>query len=260
MKIKLVIIFIFTIAICACTRESNRHEKFGRFIVTTHLVVDKLKWEGGNSHLDYTEVCRDDGQLCFRGDDDLRYFYSKKHSRLAVSNTQEIRLFDTKAGNLIKCDLSRLNGRLKHAFSAYWSDTSFILYTWRETNDIYDERTEVLTFNESGCSAIKSFDSTSEKRQFHSQNTENGEIAWAVCNKTKCTLKWLESDFITSHQKEIGCSENNNLEIVWTNGMPEPRNRDGPKKLYCLNEAGELKYPFPPDVPFVADNTADATY
>ena len=111
-----------------------------------------------------------------------------------------------------------------------------------------------------GCTTIKSFDSTSEKRQFRSQDTESGKIAWAVCNKTGCTLKWLESDFITSHQKEIGCNENSNLEISWINGVPEPRNRDGAKKLHCLNEAGELKYPFPPDVPFVADNTADATY
>lgn len=261
MKIKLLIIFIFTIAICACTSESNRHEKFGRFIVTTRLLVDKLKWEGGNSHLDYTEVCRDDGQFCFRGDDDLGYLYSRRFKRLAVYSKLQMRIFNTENGEEIICDLSKLKARLIFAVDGYWSESSLILFSRSEADDGKITQSDVFSFSSGRCESIRSVENYFRKKNSErTQDLENSGLAWFECGKTNCTLKWLESDFITSHQKEIGCNENNNLEIVWINGVPEPWNRNGPKKLHCLNEAGELKYPFPPDVPFVADNTADATY
>jgi len=260
MKSKLTLFSLIFIFLSACTTETIRREIFGRFVLTTRLTVDKLKWEGGNSRLNYTELCRDDGQLCFRGDNDLDYIYSRKFARLLVYNSKEIRLFNTDTGDAIKCDLSKLSVRPKFGLYGYWSNSSLILYSHFERSGTRPEQTDVFSFYSGQCQLEKSFDSTSEKRQFVSQNTESGDIAWAVCNKTGCTLKWLESDFIISHQKEIGCNENNNIVIAWIDGVPEPRTREGYKNLYCLNEYGELKYPFPPDVPFVADNVADARY
>jgi hypothetical protein len=260
MKIKSLAALLFVIYMSACSRESNRHERFGRFIVTTHLLVDRLKWEGGNSRLDYTEVCRDDGQLCFRGDDDLRYIYSKNYGRLLVHSTKDIKIFNTVTGDPIKCDLSKMNERLKYGLYGYFSNSSAILYSRVLQNENELEQTDILSFKSQGCQLEKSFDSTDEIRDLDSQDTESGAVAWSDCNKSNCTFKWLEADFLTAHQKEIGCNENSNLDIIWINGVPEPRNRNGPKNQYCLNEAGELKYPFTPPGSYVPDDAPDARY
>lgn len=261
MKIKLPITLFFLTTIYACTSESIRNEKFGRFVISRHLIVDKLKWEGGNTRLDFSEMCRDDGQLCFKGERGLRYFYSRRLKRLAVYSELQMRLFNTATGDEIICDLSKLEARLSFGVGGYWSDSSLILFSRSEIDDDKTTQSDIFYFSSGRCESVRSVENYFRKKTSErTQNPENSGLAWFECGKDDCTLKWLESDFITSHQKEIGCNENNNLEIVWINGMPEPRNRNGPKKLYCLNDAGELKYPFPPDVPFVADNSADATY
>ena len=261
MKIKIIATLFFLTMIYACTSESIRREKFGRFVISRHLIVDKLKWEGGNTHLDYSELCRDDGQLCFRGESDLGYLYSRRFQRLAVYSELQLRLFNTENGEEITCDLSKLKARLSFAVDGYWSESSLILFSRSEIDDGKITQSDIFSFRSGRCESVRSVENHFRKKTSErTQDPENSGLAWFECGKTNCTLKWLESDFITSHQKEIGCNENNNLEIVWVNGMPEPRNRNGPKKLYCLNEAGELKYPFPPDIPFVADNSADATY
>jgi hypothetical protein len=260
MKIKIVLITLTLILLLACTTESVEDEYFGRFILTTRLTVDKLKWEGGNSRLNYTELCRDDGQLCFRGDDDLEYVYSKKYARLLVYNSKEIRLFNTKIGNKIECDLSRISERPKFVLYGYWTNSSLILFGYFGRNGERFQQTDVFSFNSGKCQLEKSFDSTGEIREFASQDPESGAVAWAICNKTNCTLKWLDSDFLISHQKEIGCNENSNLDIVWIDGVPEPRNRNGPKNSYCLNELGELKYPFTPPHSYVPDKWPDSRY
>jgi hypothetical protein len=260
MKIKLSLVSLSLILLLACTSETIRREIFGRFVVTTRLTVDDLKWEGGNSRLNYTELCRDDGQLCFRGDDDLDYVYSKKYTRLLVYNSNKIKLFDTKNGNEIECDLSRISETPKFILYGYWSNSSLILFRYFERNDEESQQTYVFSFNSGKCHLEKSFDSTGEIREFASQDLESGTVAWAICNKINCTLKWLDSDFLTSHQKEIGCNENSNLDILWVNGKPEPRNRNGPKDTYCLNETGQLKYPFAPDEFGWPDDAPDARY
>jgi hypothetical protein len=260
MKIKLITVFITLIVVTACTTETIRREIFGRFILTTRLTVDKLKWEGGNSRLNYAELCRDDGKLCFRGDEDLDYVYSKKYARLAAHNTKEIKLFNTDSGDEIKCDLSTLDGRLKFSTYGYWANSALILYSRAERDGHRSRQTDVFSFNLGKCHLEKSFDSTDERHDFDTQDPEVGGIAWAACNKTNCTLKWLEPDFLTAHQREIGCNENSNLDIIWINGAPEPRNRNGPKNQYCLNEAGELKYPFTPPGFYIPDDAPDARY
>jgi hypothetical protein len=260
MKFKLVVGLAILTICTSCTTETVRREVFGKFILTTRLTVDKLKWEGGNSQLNYAEICRDDGELCFRGDDDLDYFYSRRHGRLSVNNTKAIKLFNTVNGEPIDCDLHKLEDRLLNAVGGYWSNEALIVFTWKKFDGKYDEQTDIFSFKKGSCVAIKSFDSTYEKRLYRTQESESGAISWAACNQTNCTLKWLEPDFLTAHQKEIGCNENSNLDIIWINGTPEPRNRNGPKNQYCLNEAGELKYPFTPPGSYVPDDAPDARY
>jgi hypothetical protein len=236
-------VVLMIMVLTACTEQRISYERFGRFILTTRLTVEKLKWEGGNSHLNYVELCRDDGELCFRGNNDLNYSYSRKYKRLLVHSSDEIKIYDTGNGIEISCDLSSLKERLKYAVGGYWAQSSLIVFSRTELNS-KSSRATVISFNSGRCQITNTIDDAYQFRTSgRSQDVESRRLAWFECRKDGCKLSWLDADFITLHNKEIGCNEFNQLDIAWNNGVPEPRNFEWPKDQICLNENGELKYP-----------------
>jgi hypothetical protein len=244
----------------ACS-ERVTNERYGRFIVATHLTVDKLKWEGSNTRLKYTEVCRDDGTMCFRGDIDLEYGYSRRYQRLLVNSDKVIKLYNTESGEEIKCNFDSLRGRLKTGSSASWSSIAMILGSSRDEDGINRTKVRYDVYNmEKGCRLVKSEEQPVEKAVFGSQN-DAGEIAWIYCTTNDCTLAWMSADFLSVKRKNIGCSEQHDLELEWVNGVPEPRNSSVEFGSICLDNDGKLKYPrAQPRKPGPQDGTPDQRF
>jgi hypothetical protein len=238
------------ISLTMCTEQRVSKEYFGRFTLTTNLTVDKLKWEGGNSRLNYAELCRDDGQLCFRGDDDLDYSYSRKMHRLAVDSSKKIKIYNTESGAEIPCDFS---SQLKYALGRYWSESSLIIFSRPELNNFSHKQADTFFVGSGSCRKINSISNAYPRATSGIfQDVESRHLAWFECKENSCTLAWLDADFLTLHSKEIGCKESDELVIYWINGVPEPRGYEWPKDKICLNENGEPKYPFVD--PFIPNN------
>jgi hypothetical protein len=232
------------ILLSACSQQVS-YMRFGRFVLATHLTVDTLKWEGSNTRLNFMELCRDDGTMCFRGDDDLSYDYSRRYKRLLVNTKTSLKLFDSENGTEILCDFKSLHGRLGTGVSATWSVTAMSLRSSRDQDGLNYITIRTDTYDmHSGCTLIGSNEAPFEKISYGSQDPDSGELAWLACKANGCSLTWLKSDLLTVIQKkEIGCSYGQGLELKWLNGVPEPRNSSNEYTPPCLDSEGKLKYP-----------------